>query len=58
MVTIKAKGPVRARRTKREKGGTMAGVTLRTHPSRVTAMMMAIIATKTQRMSSDERIEY
>ena len=58
MVTIKAKGPVRARRTKGEKGGTMAGVTLRTHPSRVTAMTMVTTATKTQWMSSDERIVY
>jgi hypothetical protein len=55
---IKAKGPVRARRTKRERGGTMAGVALRTHPSRVTAMTMVTTATKTQRMFLDEHIVY
>ena len=58
MAMIKANGPRRTRRAKGAKRETMAGVIPRTHPSRVTAKTMGSIATKTQRMCSEERIVY
>jgi hypothetical protein len=58
MVMTKANGPKGTRLTKRARRETMAGVTLRTRPSLAMAMTMGIIATKTQRMCSGERIAF
>jgi len=54
----KGAGPERDPPDQRAKRETMAGVILRTRPSRVMGTTMGIIATKTQRMCSGERIAY